>query len=99
MLAMALAIVLCVGCDTEQGHLYDEGVSMELAQKRKATIKGLVYDLHFAIPDSIGQAVDGRVAISFALDEADEVVVGIGIVGIGEVHVVRADNLHAVFAG
>ena len=75
MLAVALAIVLCVGCDTEQGHLYDEGVSMELAQKRKATIKELVYDLHFAIPDSIGQAVDGRVAISFALDEADEVVV------------------------
>ena len=75
MLAVALAIVLCVGCDTEQGHLYDEGVSKELAQKRKETIKELVYDLHFTIPDSLGQAVNGRVAISFALDEADEVVV------------------------
>lgn len=75
MLAVALAIVLCVGCDTEQGHLYDDGVSKELAQKRKETIKELVYDLHFTIPDSLGQAVNGRVAISFALDEADEVVV------------------------
>ena len=69
---MTLAVV---SCDTEVDHRYDSGVSLELAQWRKQTIKELSYNLHFDIPEQRETAVTGRVEIAFRLDAPEEVVI------------------------
>lgn len=53
---------------------YDSGVSLQLAEQRKRTIKDLKYELSFAIPEKKSQLIDGEITIRFTLDKADEVV-------------------------
>ena len=53
-----------------QEHRYDVGVSHELAQWRKATIKNVVYTLHFDLIEDMGETT-----ISFNLDASQEVVI------------------------
>ena len=53
-----------------QDHRYDAGVSRELAEWRKATIKDVVYMLHFDIVEDRGETT-----INFNLDAPQEVIV------------------------
>ena len=47
--------MMCISCCNTASH-YDSGVSWELAEWRKATIKNLRYELRFDLVDNIGSA-------------------------------------------
>ena len=53
-----------------QEHRYDAGVSRELAEWRKATIKDVVYTLHFDLVEDMGETT-----IGFNLDAPQEVII------------------------
>ena len=88
-MAVLLVAVLLAGCRGAgfDGKVYDEGVSVELAQWRKATIGGLRYGLRFDIPAQRSEAVEGEVCVCFALARRREVVLDFRE---------RADLLHEV---
>ena len=71
MLAMVLALA---GCKEGGDSRYDEGVSVELAQWRKATIGDRRYALRFSIPEQRSEAVEGEASIRFTLEQRQEVV-------------------------
>ncbi len=52
----------------------ESGVSKELAQKRKAMLSDLRYELFFDIPAVKTEQVDGKIKIRFSLDNVEEVV-------------------------
>ena len=65
-----------VGCGSNRKEkMYEEGVSWELAEHRKATIHDLKYDLAFSIPDKKSDAVEAEAYIRFRLDKVDEVII------------------------
>lgn len=66
------ALVAIVACMPKQGadKRFDEGVSKELAEWRKATISDVEYDLVFDLVEN-----SGVVRISFALDVPQDVVI------------------------
>lgn len=70
-----IAGLLTVGCMNKDAELYCEGVSWELAQKRKAEINDLRYELWFDIPKSKDSDVSGKVEILFNLESPKEIVV------------------------
>ena len=73
--ALMLAMVLALGgCKQGSDRRYDEGVSVELAQWRKATIGDLRYALRFSIPEQRSEAVEGEASIRFTLEQRQEVV-------------------------
>ena len=61
---------LSLSAVSAQNHRYDAGVSRELAEWRKATIKDVVYMLHFDIVEDRGETT-----INFNLDAPQEVIV------------------------
>ena len=74
---MALLMgLLLVGCQGRgyQERIYDEGVSLELAQWRKETIKELRYGLRFDIPEQRDEAIEAEACIRFVLERRQEVV-------------------------
>ena len=74
---LAMAIVLLLSsCQTDKKleKLYEEGVSLELAQLRKKEIKELKYDLHFSIPKRKQEAVEGEVNIRFTIQRPQEII-------------------------
>ena len=74
-MALMLAMVLALGgCKQGSDRRYDEGVSVELAQWRKATIGDLRYALRFSIPEQRSEAVEGKACIRFTLAQRQEVV-------------------------
>lgn len=68
--------LLLGGCHqpTTRPHLYDEGVSQELATLRKQEIKELKYHLHFAIPEQKSVPINGEITVEFKLDAPQEVI-------------------------
>ena len=74
-LVLTLAVgLLLASCKGDDDRRYDEGVSVELAQWRKATIGDLRYELCFSIPEQRSEAVEGEVCICFTLAQRQEVV-------------------------
>ena len=73
MMAFGLLLASCKGNALSE-KIYDEGVSVELAQWRKATIGDLRYGLRFSIPEQRSEAVEGEACIRFVLEERQEVV-------------------------
>lgn len=74
---MALLMgLLLVGCQGRgyRDRIYDEGVSQELAQWRKETIKELRYGLSFDIPEQRDEAIEAEACIRFVLERSLEVV-------------------------
>ena len=74
---LAMAIVLLLSsCQTDKKSekLYEEGVSLELAQLRKKEIKELKYDLHFSIPKRKQEAVEGEANIRFTIQRPQEII-------------------------
>ncbi|HAP61416.1 MAG TPA: hypothetical protein DCR93_18600, partial [Cytophagales bacterium] len=45
------------------------GVSLEIAEDRKARLTGVRYQLHFAIPEEKDAPIDAEVEITFRLAE------------------------------
>lgn len=65
----AILLLLGASCTNSSSHI-DTGVSHDLAQRRKATIKDVSYELSFDLIQNIGNAT-----ISFTLDTPQEVVI------------------------
>ena len=73
--ALATCFLLS-GCQVnEKNHrLYEEGISLELAQLRKLEIKDLKYDLRFSIPEQKQEAVEGEARIQFSIQRPQEII-------------------------
>lgn len=74
---LAMVIVLLLSsCQTDKKSekLYEEGVSLELAQLRKKEIKELKYNLHFSIPKRKQEAVEGEANIRFTIQRPQEII-------------------------
>ncbi len=70
--ALALAGVIISGC--QPAEPISSGVSLELAQHRKAAISEINYNLSFDIPAEKSSPIEGRAVISFNLSRTDDVV-------------------------
>ncbi len=70
------ATLLLSSCQTDvkSEKLFEEGVSLELAQLRKQEIKDLKYDLHFFIPERKQEAVKGKANIRFTIQRPQEII-------------------------
>lgn len=55
-------------------HLYDEGISQELAVLRKQEIKELKYKLYFNIPETKSVPINGEITIEFNLNTPQKVI-------------------------
>ena len=74
---LTLIIGLLLGsCQTNEKdqQLYEEGISLELAQLRKQEIKDLKYGLSFSIPEQKQEAVEGEARIQFFLQRPQEII-------------------------
>lgn len=71
-----LLILSILGCTTNKtSQIYDNGISLQLAQSRKSTIKEIEYTLSFIIPEEKEQAVNGEINISFIIDNPKETII------------------------
>lgn len=66
ILLIALAVISAISC-TES--TIQDGVSLALAQERKAQITDVSYSLHFTIPESKSDSITGTVDVNFILKE------------------------------
>ena len=89
LVVVVLVAVLSAGCQGggRRDKMCGEGVSQELAQWRRATIKELRYALRFDIPEQRSEAIEAEACIRFALARRQEVVLDFRE---------RADLLHEV---
>ena len=74
---LTLIIGLLLGsCQTNKKNhtLYEEGVSWELAQLRKESMKDLKYHLCFSIPEQKQEAVEGEARILFTIQHPQEII-------------------------
>ena len=62
-------------CSNQKTDQLVRGVSESLAHDRFRMIKDVAYDIHFSIPDSLSQSIEGRETISFQLQTTREPVV------------------------
>ena len=70
LILLSLVMLVSLSAVSAEEHRYDAGVSRELAEWRKATIKDVVYTLHFDIVEDRGETT-----INFNLDAPQEVIV------------------------
>ena len=70
LILLSLVMLVSLFEVNAQNHRYDAGVSRELAEWRKATIKDVVYTLHFDLEEDRGETT-----INFNLDAPQEVIV------------------------
>ena len=72
---LLVALLLGIGCTTTPDNRLDQGVSLSLAQWRKDTYEKVRYALHFNIPDSRTQSVEGCVTISLETAQREDIVI------------------------
>ena len=76
-LYLTIAVSLFIGsCQNQErsNRLYEEGVSLELAQLREKEIKDLKYNLSFSIPEKRQEPVEGEMKASFMLQKLQEII-------------------------
>lgn len=76
-LYLTIAVSLFLGsCQNleRSNRLYEEGISLELAQLRKKEIKDLKYNLSFSIPEKRQEPVEGEMKASFMLQKLQEII-------------------------
>ena len=76
-LYLTIAVSLFLGsCQNQErsNRLYEEGVSLELAQLREKEIKDLKYNLSFSIPEKRQEPVEGEMKASFMLQKLQEII-------------------------
>lgn len=74
---IAISIILLLSsCQTNEKdqQLYEEGISLELAQLRKQEIKDLKYGLSFSISEQKQEAIEGKARIQFSLQRPQEII-------------------------
>ena len=72
---LIMAVCLLFGsCQEKPNKLYEEGISLELAQLRKEEIKDLKYNLRFSIPEQKQEAVEGEARILFSIQKPQEII-------------------------
>ena len=72
---LIMAVCLLFGsCQEKPNKLYEEGISLELAQLRKEEIKDLKYNLRFSIPEQKQEAVEGEAQILFTIQKPQEII-------------------------
>ena len=72
---LIMAVCLLFGsCQEKPNKLYEEGISLELAQLRKEEIKDLKYNLRFSIPEQKQEAVEGEARILFTIQKPQEII-------------------------
>ena len=72
---LIMAVCLLFGsCQEKPNKLYEEGISLELAQLRKEEIKDLKYNLRFSIPEQKQEAVEGETRILFTIQKPQEII-------------------------
>ena len=69
-----LTMALCIIFLGARSQSIEKGVSKELAEKRKASISNVVYDLTFNIPSDQKSKVTGKAVISFNLVSKEDVI-------------------------
>ena len=70
-----LLLCCCTAHNDSKDALYDGGVSQQLAQQRKNSIKEPEYDLFFSIPEKKDYPVEGNAKISFVIDTPQEIII------------------------
>ena len=76
LLIISLVIVGCSRVESlDDRAIAEGGVSRELADWRKSTIKDLRYNLHFTIPSERSSEVEASAELIFRLEQAEEVVI------------------------
>ena len=70
-----LLLCCCTAHNDSKEALYDCGVSQQLAQQRKNSIKEPEYDLFFSIPEKKDYPVEGNAKISFVIDTPQEITI------------------------
>jgi len=58
-------------CNNSSAPVNEPGVSLELAEFRKALISDIRYDLFFHIPEEMESSIDGAVSIQFNLQDGE----------------------------
>lgn len=66
---LMIGLMACQSPQNEPSKLTEEGVSLELAQFRKAHFSAVNYQLFFSIPEQRQQPVTGEVEISFQTEQ------------------------------
>ena len=77
ILYLTLFVCILLGscqANKEPNNLYEEGISLELAQLRKQEIKDLKYSLRFSIPEQKQETVEGETRIQFTIQKAQEII-------------------------
>ena len=77
ILYLTLFVCILLGscqANKEPNNLYEEGISLELAQLRKQEIKDLKYSLRFSIPEQKLEAVEGETRIQFTIQKSQEII-------------------------
>ena len=77
ILYLTLFVCILLGscqANKEPNNLYEEGISLELAQLRKQEIKDLKYSLRFSIPEQKQEAVEGETRIQFTIQKSQEII-------------------------
>ncbi len=68
-------LAILSGCARQQSPEIVEGVSLEIARHRAATISKVHYNAFFAIPEALEEKITGEVAISFQLSNISQPVI------------------------
>ena len=77
ILYLTLFVCILLGscqANKEPNNLYEEGISLELAQLRKQEIKDLKYSLRFSIPEQKQETVEGETRIQFTIQKPQEII-------------------------
>ncbi len=60
-----IGLISFLGCDNQDNHLLDPGISKELATFRKANIENVLYKLDFVIPENQSDEINGQLELQF----------------------------------
>lgn len=74
IIAATLALGSCTYTD-DRNRLYDSGVSQELAEARRTSLKDIEYDLHFSIPACKDSSICAHIDIGFCIDRQEEIII------------------------
>jgi aminopeptidase N len=82
-LLMIVVFSILSSCVTQS---LEEGVTLDLARKRKAQISNIHYALNFSIPSSKSDSIKGNVIVSFNINSKEDVILDFR----GEKHMVKS---------
>ena len=68
---LAVGQLWLVACSDEPDRKNEYGVSRELAMLRKEQVKEVTYKLHFTIPESKSDQIDGTLGLEMMLNKTD----------------------------